>query len=157
MEYKFEKIALDDVLQEIYDTFVLRAKENNLKLELVRSERPLPVVTTDRNKIREIISNFTDNAIKYTPSGGVKMTAFEKNGKVVVAITDTGIGIPKDEMPYLFEKFSRGKDTSRLNAAGTGLGLHVGVKMIQELKGRIWVESEGAGKGSTFFVELPVG
>jgi signal transduction histidine kinase len=68
-----------------------------------------------------------------------------------------GIGIPKDEIPYLFEKFSRGKDVGRLNAGGTGLGLHVGIKMIEELHGRIWIESEGAGKGSTFFVELPVG
>jgi signal transduction histidine kinase len=57
---------------------------------------------------------------------------------------------------FLFEKFSRGKDTSRLNAGGTGLGLHVGIKMIEELHGRLWVESEGANCGSTFFVELPV-
>jgi signal transduction histidine kinase len=74
-----------------------------------------------------------------------------------MAVSDTGIGVPKDEMPYLFEKFSRGKDISRLNAGGTGLGLHVGVKMIEELHGRLWVESEGEGKGSTFFIELPVG
>ncbi|HLN18976.1 MAG TPA: ATP-binding protein [Patescibacteria group bacterium] len=155
MEYKFESVKIEEVLQEIFDTFILKAKERKLSLELVKSEKSLPEVKTDRNKIREIISNFTDNAIKYTPEGGVKMKAYEQDGKVVVAISDTGIGIPQEEIPYLFEKFSRGKNISRLNAGGTGLGLHVGIKMIQELKGRIRVESEGAGKGSTFFVELP--
>ncbi|MFA6485212.1 MAG: ATP-binding protein [Parcubacteria group bacterium] len=157
MEYKFEKVKIEELLSETYDTFILRAKERGLTLEMVKNEKPLPEVMTDRNKIREIISNFTDNAIKYTPSGGVKIKAFEKDGKLTVAVSDTGIGIPKDEIPYLFEKFSRGKDVSRLNAGGTGLGLHVGIKMIEELHGRIWIESAGTGKGSTFFVELPVG
>lgn len=155
MEYKFEPVKIEGVMQEIFDTFILKAKERKLSFEMLKNEKPLPEVKTDRNKIREIISNFTDNAIKYTPEGGVKLRAYEQDGKVVVAVSDTGIGIPKDEIPYLFEKFSRGKDVSRLNAGGTGLGLHVGIKMIEELKGRIWVESEGTGRGSTFFVELP--
>ncbi|MDR3559565.1 MAG: ATP-binding protein [Candidatus Pacebacteria bacterium] len=74
---------------------------------------------------------------------------------LIALVTDTGIGVPKDEMPYLFQKFSRGKDVSRLNTGGTGLGLHVGKKMIEALHGTIGVESDGANLGSTFWVEVP--
>ncbi|HRZ95622.1 MAG TPA: HAMP domain-containing sensor histidine kinase [Candidatus Moranbacteria bacterium] len=156
MEYDIKKVNMEEVLKEICDTFSIRSKEKGLKLELKLPENPLPEVTTDRNKIREVISNLVDNAIKYTLKGWVTVKLSQNEDKVRIAVIDTGIGVPKEEMPYLFEKFSRGKDINRLNTGGTGLGLHVGKKMIESLSGKLWVESEGAGKGSTFIVELPV-
>jgi signal transduction histidine kinase len=72
-------------------------------------------------------------------------------------VKDSGIGVPPNEMDNLFQKFSRGKDTARLHANGTGLGLYVGKQMIEAMGGKIWVESEGEGRGSTFFVEVNVG
>lgn len=71
-------------------------------------------------------------------------------------VSDTGIGIPNDEMPRLFSKFSRGKDVKRLNAGGTGLGLYVVKMIIEGNRGKVWVESDGEGKGSRFIIELPV-
>ncbi|EKE11053.1 MAG: PAS/PAC sensor signal transduction histidine kinase, partial [uncultured bacterium] len=68
----------------------------------------------------------------------------------------TGIGVPADEMQYLFKKFSRGKDTGRLHASGTGLGLYVGKNIVDAHHGRVWVESDGEGKGSRFIIELPI-
>lgn len=73
-----------------------------------------------------------------------------------ITITDTGIGIPESEIPYLFARYSRGKDTSRLNAGGTGLGLYVCKGMIEGNGGKVWAESDGEGKGSRFMVELPI-
>jgi signal transduction histidine kinase len=156
MEYDFKKVKLEEVLKEVFDTFIIRAKEKKLKLELKLPETPLPEVTTDRNKIREVISNIVDNAIKYTQKGWVSIRLSQKDEKVVVAVVDTGIGVPEEELPYLFAKFSRGKNTSRLNTGGTGLGLHVGKRMMEALHGNIWLESEGTGKGSTFYIEVPV-
>jgi len=159
MEYNFEKIQLGEVCQEIYDTFTLKAKDKKLFLKLKIAKDDLPAVTTDRAKIVEVISNLVDNALKYTLKGGVEVRvekSKENNNYVRVCVKDTGIGVPKEEIPYLFAKFSRGKDTSRLNAAGTGLGLHVGKRMIEALQGRILVESEGQDKGSTFIVEVPI-
>ena len=156
MEYDFQKVKIGDVCREVYDTFVIRSREKGLKLELKLPAEPLPEITTDRNKIREIISNLVDNAVKYTLKGWVTIKLSQNENKVRIAVTDTGIGIPKEEVPYLFEKFSRGKDISRLNTGGTGLGLHVGRKMVEALHGTLWVESEGEGKGSTFFIEVPV-
>jgi signal transduction histidine kinase len=75
---------------------------------------------------------------------------------VRITLADTGIGISQEELPYLFAKFSRGKDTKRLNTGGTGLGLYVGKQMIENNGGTIWAESDGAGKGSRFIIELPI-
>ncbi len=155
MEYKFEKVKMEDVCQEVYDTFVIRAKERNLDFDFVLPKKPLTEAMTDRLKIREIVSNLVDNAIKYTPKGGVKLKVTKEKEGIRVAVTDTGIGVPEEEKPYLFSKFSRGKDITRLNTGGTGLGLHVGKRMIEDLHGKLWVESKGEGRGSTFFVEVP--
>jgi signal transduction histidine kinase len=155
MEYNFEKVKMESVAQEVFDTFIIRSKEKGLKLDLKLPETPLPEAMTDKNKIREVVSNLVDNAIKYTIKGWVTMKLSQNEDKIIVAISDTGIGVPKEEMPYLFDKFSRGKDITRLNTGGTGLGLHVGKRMIEALHGSIWIESEGAGKGSTFYIEVP--
>jgi len=155
MEYTFEKTNLGDLCQEIYDTFALRAREKELRLELILPENSTAEANTDRSKVREVISNMVDNALKYTIKGGVKMKISEDNTNVLVAIIDTGIGVPEEEMPYLFSKFSRGKDINRLNAGGTGLGLHVARKVMEAVGGRIWVESAGTNLGSTFFLEIP--
>ncbi|KKQ81205.1 MAG: PAS/PAC sensor signal transduction histidine kinase, partial [Candidatus Moranbacteria bacterium GW2011_GWD2_38_7] len=73
-----------------------------------------------------------------------------------ITVSDTGIGIPKEEIPYLFKKFSRGKDVSRLHVGGTGLGLFVGKAIAEAHHGQVWVESDGAGLGSRFIIEIPV-
>ncbi len=156
MDYQFEKTQLIDVCRELFDTFIIRAKERRLKLELKISSKKIPEVMTDRNKIREVISNLIDNAIKYTLKGGVIVKITSSNNRVQIAIIDTGIGVPAEETPYLFQKFSRGKDISRLNTGGTGLGLHVGKKIMEALHGKIWLESAGTNKGSTFFIEVPI-
>ena len=156
IEYKFEKIKLENICQEIMDTFVIRAKEKHLKIELKLPKKPLPEILTDKKKIREVISNLVDNALKYTPKGWVKVSLLQVEDKIQIRVSDTGVGISTDEIPHLFAKFSRGKDISKINTGGTGLGLYVGKKMVESLHGKIWVESKGVKLGSTFIVELPI-
>jgi len=156
MEYKYEKFKIEDLCQEIFDTFVIRAKEKKLGLDFKYPPNPVPEVINDRNKLREVISNLVDNALKYTPSGGVKLNLSQNGENIRVAVSDTGVGILPEELPHLFEKFTRGKEGTKVNTGGTGLGLHVGKRMIEALHGKIWAESEGAGKGSTFIIEIPL-
>lgn len=165
MEFKFAPWHLESICQEVMDTFALRAKEHSLYLEYKKPETPLPEILIDGTKVREVVSNMVDNALKYTPKGGVTLKLelaenperpTENKGVVRVIVSDTGIGIPPEELPYLFAKFSRGKDTKRLNAGGTGLGLYVGMQMIEQNGGRIWAESDGQNQGSRFIIELPV-
>ena len=155
VEYKYNKVDLKKVCEEVIDTFTIRAKDKGLHLELEDKEKEISKIYTDKEKIREVISNLIDNAIKYTPGGKVTVRAYRKRDFLRVEVIDTGIGIPKGEAKYLFNKFSRGKDTNRLNTSGTGLGLYVGRSMIESLGGKIWAESDGEGKGSKFVVELP--
>jgi len=122
----------------------------------------LPEIMIDKVKVREVISNLVDNALKYTPRGGVTLKLENINDHkeiknfIRITVSDTGIGVPQTELQYLFSKFSRGKDTKRLNAGGVGLGLYVGKSMIEANGGKIWAESDGEGKGSRFIVELPI-
>jgi len=176
MEYNFEEQKIEDILKELSDTFIPAAKDKGLYVNLNLSKEPLPKIKIDSIKVKEVISNLIDNALKYTRRGGVTVRAElirnpnfkiqmsnqtqnpndQNTNFIRITIADTGIGIPPTELPYLFSKFSRGKDTSRLHATGTGLGLYVGKLMIEAHQGRIWAESEGANKGSRFIVELPV-
>ncbi|MDO8483177.1 MAG: GAF domain-containing sensor histidine kinase [bacterium] len=118
---------------------------------------PAPVtVRGDRGKLKQVIGNLFDNSMKYTPKGSINLT-LESNKiskKVLLSIKDTGVGINAETIPHLFKKFSRAEDASKVNILGTGLGLYVASEMIKAHGGRVWVESEGVGKGATFFVEL---
>jgi signal transduction histidine kinase len=176
MQFAFERADVQKLIKELYDNFILIAKTKEFFLEMKLPENPLPEIVMDYTKIRELVSNFVDNALKYTEKGGVVITAemkengvvIDENGFVIpdkisefgkmirITVKDTGIGIPKEEIPYLFKKFSRGKDVSRLHVGGTGLGLYVGKAIAEAHHGQVWVESEGDGKGSSFIIEIPV-
>lgn len=157
MQYKMADVQIcNEIMKDLKDSFELRAKNKGLKLTFNRPKIPVPKIRMDKNKIREVISNIIDNAIKYTEKGSVEVKVRNVDGIVRVSVTDTGIGIPKSEMPYLFKKFSRGKDVKRLNADGTGLGIYLAKKIISDHNGRIYIRSKGHKKGSTFVIELPV-
>ena len=115
-------------------------------------------IYADIGKVREVVSNLVDNALKYTKQGSIKITlsSNEATQKVRLAVTDTGIGIDPAVMPKLFQKFTRAEGANEVNIIGTGLGLYVAKMMIEGQGGRIWAESAGLGKGSQFYVELPI-
>ena len=120
---------------------------------------PPPPVMCDTGKIREVISNFIDNAIKYTPEGteGKIHTKLSQEGNNVrVTVEDNGMGLDIITISHLFQKFSRGKGTGVMHTEGTGLGLYVGRKFIEAHDGKIWAESDGFGKGSRFIFEIPI-
>jgi signal transduction histidine kinase len=139
-----------EVLNEVEPT--LSSKHLKLVTDLDNSI----IVKADRGKIKQILNNLVDNSIKYTHSGTltVRVTKSGSGSNMLFSIKDTGIGIGPKTMPKLFQKFSRAEDASKANIMGTGLGLYVASEMIRAQGGSIWAESEGEGKGSTFFVEL---
>ena len=166
IEYEFKNGKIEDVLDEIKDNLLFIARKKGLYLNFNLPKEPLPEIKMDFGKMREVLTNLIDNGIKYASRGGVTVRAelaaanlqLTTNNPQLIRITvsDTGIGIPKDSLPYLFEKFSRGKDTARLHATGTGLGLYVAKNIVEAHHGKLWAESEGEGKGSRFILELPV-
>lgn len=164
--FNFEKSKIEDICQEVIDNLFLKAKDKSLYLEYIKPTGViLPELNIDRAKIKEAVLNLVDNAIKYTKRGGVRVTLkiCEEFGEkcldakhIRIMVSDTGIGVPADEIPRLFSKFSRGKDVKRLNASGTGLGLYVVKMVVEGNRGKVWIESDGDGKGSKFIIELPI-
>ena len=109
----------------------------------------------DASRLHESIYNLIDNAIKYTPEGSVTVTLESADSHWRCTVTDTGIGIRKEDIPHLFQKFYR-SDNAQEAASGTGLGLYVVQKIVAEHGGSVEVQSDGLGKGTTFIVSIPI-
>ena len=116
--------------------------------------RPLYYVYADPDRLREVITNLFDNAVKYTDTGKITIGLTGNDDVCQMYIRDTGAGIPAEDVGHLFQKFYRVDSSATRTVGGTGLGLFICRKIIELYKGRIWVESE-AGKGSTFYINLP--
>lgn len=116
--------------------------------------RPLYYVNVDPDRIREVVTNLFDNAVKYTPSGKVSLGLTGNDDVVQIYIKDTGPGIPATDLPHLFQKFYRVDNSATRTIGGTGLGLFICRKIVELYHGRIWVESQ-VGQGSTFYINLP--
>ena len=144
------------MLEDIEEEFSPIAKKKGLILIFEAGGDDGFTVTADEGKIRQIFTNLIDNSIKYTPSGSVAISLEKNNkeGKVIVRIKDTGIGLSQDDIHHLFGKFARGEGGQKQFTDGSGLGLYVAKKMIEAHHGKIWVDSPGIGKGSEFAVEL---
>ncbi len=119
-----------------------------------RSISPSFYTNVDNDHLREVADNLVENAIKYTPKGQVTVTVEGNDQTVKIGVTDTGLGIPREDIAHLFQKFYRVDNTATREIGGTGLGLYLCRRLIEGMNGRIWVDST-FGQGSTFYVELP--
>jgi signal transduction histidine kinase len=147
---------LGAILVEAVDGMRARATAKGLTLRLDPAER-IAVVQGDAALLRQVFSNLVDNAIKYTPSGGVVTIGLGmRDGQAVIRVADTGIGIAPDDQVRLFEKFYRIKRRDTADIPGTGLGLTIVKSIVERHGGKVWVESE-LNRGSTFYVGLPLG
>ncbi len=98
-----------------------------------------------------------ENAITYSPTGGsISISAEAKRDTLIISVKDSGIGISKEDMARLFSKFFRSSNASRAHTEGLGIGLYLSHDILKRHGGALWAESEGAGKGSTFFFEIPL-
>jgi len=157
MQYNFQLGRLEDIVKETMSMFAVIAKNRGIQLEMILPEMPLPLLSLDAGKIREVISNLIDNAVKYSEKGLVTVTVEQVNDeKVRLSVKDTGIGIKQEDLEHIFLKFARSKETEKLYVGGTGLGLYVGRTFIEKHGGRLWAESEGHGHGASFIFELPI-
>ena len=155
MKYEFEDLDITKLTEEIALEMKPVAEKKGLEL-IFNKKDELVNVSADPGKLRQVIANIVDNSIKYTQKGSINVHVEKVGMKAHIIIKDTGIGISEKEIEVLFEKFSRAKNANRINVTGTGLGLYLAKKIIEEHKGNIVVSSEGEGKGSVFEIELPL-
>ncbi|MDD5341690.1 MAG: GAF domain-containing sensor histidine kinase [Patescibacteria group bacterium] len=156
MQYEFAPVNIEEMISDVYDELKQQAANKGLKFEFIKPTKKIPELLLDKGKIREVIMNLTDNAVKYTPSGSVILRLEPDDNSVRFSVKDTGRGIAPDEMPQLFQKFSRARGVQLENVEGTGLGLYIAKQVMLEHDGKIWAESEGKGKGSTFIIEFKI-
>lgn len=160
-------LEFGEFLQELTNDLRLVAEQKGLAVEFVvgahdanraqggeRTIRPLYYVRVDPDRMREVITNLFDNAVKYTAEGKISIGLTGNEKTVQCFVRDTGPGIPPDDVPHLFQKFYRVDSSATRTVGGTGLGLFICRKIIELYNGRIWAESE-VGKGSTFYINLP--
>ena len=155
-QLKIETIFLPNLIDDIID-FVKKPAEKK-RISLSRHDMPSSlVIRADRSYLEQILINLLDNAIKYTPEGGsVNVSAIEKDSKdIQFSIEDNGIGIPKEDLSRIFERFYRVDKGRSKELGGTGLGLSIVKHLVQAHGGRVWVESQ-LGKGSIFYFTLPI-
>lgn len=143
----------------LFAEFIIGSSENTIDATAKDAAaqhmvKPLYYVHVDPDRMREVITNLFDNAVKYTEQGKISIGLTGNAEVVQVYVRDTGPGIPKDDIPHLFQKFYRVDNSATRTIGGTGLGLFICRKIVELYQGRIWVESEQS-KGSTFFINLP--
>jgi PAS domain S-box-containing protein len=154
MSIAIERCDAAAITTEVVDVLRSRAPEG---IEVaVKKARGLPQVAADPDKLRQILTNLIDNAIKYSPDGGcVDIEIGRSGGRVRFRVTDCGLGIPPAEQDRIFEKFFRLDPNLTRGVGGTGLGLYISRELVTRMNGRIWVDSDGR-TGSSFFLELPI-
>jgi two-component system sensor histidine kinase VicK len=156
-------IEMGTYLEQVADSLRFSAEKKGLLVEFTigtsaetgdKVVTPLYYSYADPDRIREVITNLFDNAVKYTETGKISIGLTGNDEVVQFFVKDTGPGISKEDIPHLFQKFYRVDNSSTRTVGGTGLGLFICKKIVELYKGRIWVES-GEGKGSTFYINLP--
>jgi signal transduction histidine kinase len=153
---KFEKADIKAILEKIIEDKRILADKKGLSFKLTVAGKLSPVMI-DEKYMSEAIGNLIDNSIKYTVKGGVFIKAEEKERIIFIRVSDTGIGIPKEDEPKLFDKFVRAKNAVNAYADGTGLGLYIVKKIVTMHKGAsIEIEWTEENRGTTFLIKLPV-
>ncbi len=144
--------AIESVLYEVAP----QAQARELSVEFKKSTEPFPFVTGDPERIRAVLQNLLENAVKYSrPQGAIAVTLVSTDkAMALVSIKDNGIGIPKDEQEHIFSRFFRAKNAVKVETDGSGLGLYIAKAIIERHGGKIWFSTEE--RGTTFFFTLPL-
>ena len=154
MEWNKEDVSLPEVVERAIAATTSLFDQKDIKL-VKKIDNDIPVVTGDTDKLIQVVINLFSNAVKFTNDGKVACKVYQKGNEVIVSISDTGIGIAKEDYGAVFEQFKQvGGDTLTDKPKGTGLGLPICKEIVEHHGGHIWVESE-VGKGSTFSFAIP--
>ena len=154
IKYDMRPVDFKEIILKTVEEKRLGVEAKGLKMEL-NIEKERYQVLGDAFWLKEVVNNLIENSIKYTMEGKI-MVALSDGGKILLSVKDTGLGITEEDKKNLFTEGGRGKDSVKVNVDSTGYGLFTAKMIVEAHKGRVWAESEGAGLGSQFYVELPL-
>lgn len=153
MEMQKELVDIGELIKEIIKTFMTEAGQKSLDLRMFLPEKKINI-NIDPGKIRQVFYNLVKNSIKFTDAGYIEVGVKEFDEEIQCYVSDTGVGISKEELPLAFNKFQQLKSKTKNKTKGTGLGLAISKAIITSHGGKIWIESE-QGKGAKFIFSLP--
>ena len=153
-----ERFKVHDVLDEVNSITSTLASEKNISLFIEEDSDQEVEIFADNTRLRQVMINLVNNAIKFTSGGKIAIRADKQNdATVLIAVKDNGLGIPPEQLEDIFQEFTQVDTSSTRKVGGTGLGLPISRRLIEMHGGRLWAESTGVeGEGSTFFVEMPI-
>ena len=153
-----EKFKIHNMLDEVTSITSTLASEKNVALFIDEASNAELEIYADNTRLRQVMINLVNNAIKFTEKGKIALCAQPIDGaRVLITVKDTGLGIPPDKLENIFQEFTQVDTSTTRKVGGTGLGLPISRRLVEMHGGRLWAESTGVdGEGSTFFVELPL-
>ncbi|OMP68305.1 sensor histidine kinase [Domibacillus epiphyticus] len=149
-----QPVDVGEIIEQSIQKVTLKAKEKNLGLEY-KIDQELPLIYSDGTRIQQVLFNLLENAVSYTEEGKVTVKALWTADFISISVTDTGNGIPNEDLPFIFDRFHRVEKSRSREMGGSGLGLAIVSEIVKLLKGSISVKSEN-GKGTEFLLKLPV-
>ncbi|OGM08770.1 hypothetical protein A2Z67_01835 [Candidatus Woesebacteria bacterium RBG_13_36_22] len=153
LTYEVADVDVNKVIGDVVATLFPSAQEKGLAINY--QAQSLPIVKADHNRLRQVVTNLLGNSVKYTLEGSIEVKAKKEDKFIEVSVKDTGIGIPPNELPKLFSKFHRVQDKKTESARGTGLGLWITKQIVEQMGGKMSVESI-YGTGSRFSFTIPL-
>ncbi|MBI3173222.1 MAG: PAS domain S-box protein [Chloroflexi bacterium] len=157
MNLSLERFNVQDILEDVTSITQPLANSKSLAVFIEADSDRNVDITADRTRIRQVMLNIVNNAIKFTEAGWVSIHAGRNDDRVLICVRDTGISIPPENLETIFQEFTQVDTSSTRKTGGTGLGLPISRRLVEMHGGRLWAESSGVeGEGSTFFVELPI-
>ncbi len=155
VEYLFEPLQISPIIDDTFLDLKVQADGKGITLEKNVPDN-LPAINGDRDKLMDMLMNLVDNSIKFTPKGGTVTASIEEEEKYLhLVVKDMGIGIPKDKIPELFQRFYQIDASGKRKYGGTGLGLYICKEIVEVHNGNVWIESEGEGQGTEVHIQLP--
>lgn len=153
--YEFKPKAIEDIIETLLKAAYPLLEEKRINFVLNKPAKPLRKINADAEKLTLALENILNNAIKYTPpKGKISLLVEEKENQLTIIVTDSGVGVPKDQISKLFTKFFRGSNVIRLQTDGSGLGLFITKNVIEKHKGYITIQSEES-RGTVVKIALP--
>lgn len=154
LQYLIEKVDVEEILREVHSSFEVPAARKGLDIEWI-SESSSQFAAADASRLKQVLINLTNNALKFTSKGGVKLSVRPNGPNLHFTVKDTGIGIPKNKQDKLFQKFVQIEGSSTRRYGGTGLGLVISKHLVEMMGGEIWIQSKGANAGTVVHFTVP--
>ena len=154
--FNTEQIDICGLISDVLTSFEIKINNKGIYLNFDESCKDA-FVDVDKEKIKDVLTNLVDNAVKFTETGGITVHLDNEEDKVIIKIKDTGAGVNPEDLPKLFHKFGRidNSYTIASDTGGTGLGLYIVKLYIEGMGGKVWATSDGVGKGSIFWISIP--